>query len=145
MWFSANQGIGGYIQVDFKTKYQVSVIKIRNRDNKAERNKKILITFSEGTSESFDLRDTDVPEMLILSKAVTTSSVNIKVTEVYGQINNGFNIMVLGQGTSESDLVKVISDVSINPTATCTSSAMEGWSCTKMLDQKFEEGLKYWV
>ena len=59
-----------------------------NRKNSAERNSKIELTYSNGESQLFHLKNTDKINDIQL-ESVKTNMVKITIKEVYGTINNG--------------------------------------------------------
>lgn len=83
-------GIGQYVQFDFRDTYELVSVTIRagnhfdkDRYINNSRPENITVTFSDGTSISCTLRDVMEDQLLCLSAPVTTSSVRITIDSAY--------------------------------------------------------------
>jgi hypothetical protein len=47
MWATKGEGEGSWIQVDFRQKVKVTSFRYQNRNNAAEDNKEIILSFSD--------------------------------------------------------------------------------------------------
>ena len=93
-WASNGQGVGSWIKADFGGSWNIISIGITQRSSLQEMNKGIRVTFSDDSSQSFELAQIYTQQIFNLQPAVQSSSVKISVTSVYGTINNGFHHLV---------------------------------------------------
>lgn len=95
MWYSSAEGIGSWIQINFKGLYMVTKLEIKLRANPAERNKIFEVEFSDGSHQSITVVNTDKVQSFNIDR-VQTQYVILKVKEVYGTINNGGSFNLYG-------------------------------------------------
>ena len=95
MWASSGEGIGSWIEIKFKQDYQVTAIEYKNRDNAAERNKKIKMEFSKEQKQTATTKNTDKIRQLSI-KPVITRFVRFTIDEVFGTMNNGGSFNIFG-------------------------------------------------
>lgn len=88
MWSSSNEGVGAWIEVEFKGLYEIRKFSYKNKKNPAERNKSIELSFKNGRNQLINLKNTD--ELLHFKiEPIRATSVKITIKEVFGTINNG--------------------------------------------------------
>ena len=100
-WSSKGEGVGAWIEIQFRYHYLVRVIEIVQHFCGCESNKDIEIEFSEGTvmeatlKERLGANNTDAAgydvDRIEVQPAVYSHSVRITVLTVYASGNNGFN------------------------------------------------------
>lgn len=95
MWASNGEGIGAWLEVFFKEEYQVTGIELKNRDNPGERAKEIEVKYSNNEAIVFSLKNTDRAISLPVKPSVT-KSIRFTIRSVYGTINNGFALKIVG-------------------------------------------------
>lgn len=92
VWVEGEEGsgLGSWVQLDLGAPRTVSALKVWSGNwytwdfwNRHNRPKEVEAEFSDGTKQSFTLKDAFAPEVLRLSKPVTTSSVKLKIKSVY--------------------------------------------------------------
>ncbi len=88
MWYSKAQGIGAWLKITFKGLYMITKFSVKPRSNPAERNKQIELEFSDGAKQKFVMINTDKVQDFDVEK-VQTQYIIIRVTKVFGTINNG--------------------------------------------------------
>ena len=88
MWYTKGEGVGGWLQINFKGVYIISKFEVRPRNNPNERNKVIELEFSDGSKQMFTILNNNDIQTFHLQD-VETSYVIVKILEVYGTINNG--------------------------------------------------------
>lgn len=87
-WVSKGEGVNAWMQVIFKGLFIITKFDFYQRQNPAERAKTILLEFSDGSTQSFPILNTD-GKQTFNPKKVQTSYVIARIKEVYGTINNG--------------------------------------------------------
>ena len=80
-WAVKQQGQGSYIQANFPDEATVTKFKYVQRHD--EKNKGIRLTFSDGSSQDFELESSTSVQTLVLEKVVVTTFVKITVLSVY--------------------------------------------------------------
>lgn len=83
-------GIGEYVLFEFEDTYELRSVRIRGGNRASERlfyangrPKDVTLTYSDGTSESFQLRDEMKSQLLAMAAPVMTSSLKITIDSVY--------------------------------------------------------------
>jgi hypothetical protein len=102
-WASRREGIGAWLNVEFKALFQVSKIKVMNRRNPAERNSLIIATFSNGEEFEMKLKNLDEVQEFKVEPPVKTNFVKFTIKGVYGTINNGASFQVYGTKCIDAD------------------------------------------
>jgi len=98
-WASRGEGVGAWILATFSRPVKIVKLKILQRHNPVEANKKVSLDTSSGWSQTAGLpaKGDRHWNIISLSKPVTTSWVKITVKAVYGTVNNGFKeIQIFG-------------------------------------------------
>lgn len=95
MWASNGEGIGAWIEINFKQGYQITKIEFKNRDNPGERAKEIEIKHSNNEAIIHELKNTDRVVSLAV-KPFVTRNIRFTIRSVYGTINNGFSLRIFG-------------------------------------------------
>ena len=81
-WATLSEGVGSWIELDFHMSYAVSRMVYSNRGAAVERNKNVLLAFSDGLTESVRLTNDDDLSTFDFDAHVTTF-VRITVDTVY--------------------------------------------------------------
>ncbi len=83
-------GLGSWIEIDLGGSHTVTHIKLWNGNwyswdfwNRHNRAKEIEISFTDGTSQKFTLKDEKVAEVITFDKPVTTSTLKLKIKGIY--------------------------------------------------------------
>ncbi len=83
-------GLGSWIELDLGGSHTVTHLKLWNGNwyswdfwNRHNRAKEIEVTFSDETTQKFELKDEKIPEEIRFEKPVTTSSIKIKIKGIY--------------------------------------------------------------
>jgi phage baseplate assembly protein gpV len=85
-WATSGEGVGSWIEFEFNKSEYLQRMIYDNRDSVKGANKKVLLEFSDGTTQEFDL---DEDETTVELAGKQTTSVKITVQEVYSTHNNG--------------------------------------------------------
>ena len=95
-------GIGTHVTLSFMEAQEVAAIRIWNGNwythdfwVRHNRVKDLEITFSDGAKETITLKDEKVPELVLLAKPVTTTSVRLRIKSIYR--GSTFNDTVLSE------------------------------------------------
>ena len=87
-WATAGQGAGSWIKANFVG--TVTKFSYQNRmSNNKYWNKGILLEFSDGSTQTYQLKEGSDAQTFTLSKPVTTTFVKIVVVSHYNKNNNG--------------------------------------------------------
>lgn len=98
MWMTKNEGEDSWIKLKFSNFYLIKVARIMQHSSSHEQSKDILMTFSDGSQQTFTLTENNETswkkDLAIWDKfdlePVLTNTVNITVLSVYTAYNNGF-------------------------------------------------------
>ena len=98
-WVTYNEGVGAWIQLNFKEYYEIESLEIRHRSQgTAMRFKDIILEFSNGKSHYFTLNDDPmISNEVVFLKLMVSDFLRITATSVYGTFDNGYSdIKVFG-------------------------------------------------
>ncbi len=83
-------GLGSWLEVDLGGSHTVTHLKLWNGNwyswdfwNRHNRAKEIELTFSDGTTQKFTLKDEKLPEHIRFDTPVSTSSIKLKIKGIY--------------------------------------------------------------
>ncbi len=102
-WASRREGIGAWVNVEFKALHQVTKIRFYNRRIPSERNSLIVATFSNGDDFEMKLKNLDEVQEFKMEPPINTSFVKFTIKGVYGTINNGGSFQVFGTKCIDAD------------------------------------------
>ena len=86
-WATNGEGVGSWIEFNFDENYRITKMEFTNRPGDVDKTSQILLTFSDGETQTVDLeRDVTIAELV---ETNSVNSVRIEVTGVYGSMNNG--------------------------------------------------------
>jgi hypothetical protein len=95
IWSTMNEGIGAWIEIQFKGLFEIRKFEFKNKKNPSERNKSLELLFSDGRTQRINLKNTD--DLLNFKvEPVRTTSIKITIRDVYGVINNGGSFKFYG-------------------------------------------------
>ena len=127
-WATKSEGRGSWIKANlFGTVMKFSY---RHRTSKQQHywNKDIRLEFSDGTYQSYQLKEESGVQMFTLTKPVTTTFIKITVTSHYHKNNNGaVEIEFFGCSTNVDECKLGTHNCAGN--ATCTNTD-DGYTCT---------------
>ena len=98
-WATNNEGVGAWIQLNFKQGYEIVRLEIRHRSpGTAMRFKEILMEFSNGKSHYYTLNDDPmISNKVVFLKLMVSDYLRITATSAYGTFDNGYSdIKVFG-------------------------------------------------
>ena len=90
-WATKGQGVNSWIKADFFKLTTVTSFNYMQRNCQCEHNNRIRLEFSDGSSQTFDLKKDNSLQTLRLSKPVKTTYAKIVVVSVHATVNNGAN------------------------------------------------------
>jgi hypothetical protein len=86
-WATKGEGIGSWIEFNFDSNYRATKMEFTNRPADVDKTSQILLTFSDGETQTVDLeRGVTIAELV---ETNSVNSVRITVTGVYDTMNNG--------------------------------------------------------
>ena len=86
-WATSEEGIGSWIELNFDGDYRVTKMEFTNRLAEVDQTSQILLTFSDGETQTVDLeRGVTIAELV---ETNSVNSVRVTVTDVYNSYNNG--------------------------------------------------------
>jgi hypothetical protein len=103
MWATKSEGVGAWLQIEFKNLFQVSKIVYHNRRNPSERNSEIVTVFSNGDEFKMKLKNFQDKQEFLIDPPIQSSFVKFTIKEVYGTINNGGSFQVYGIRCIDAD------------------------------------------
>lgn len=95
IWSTNGEGIGSWIEIQFKTDYQVTQIIYKNRESSIQRNRELQIQFSNGYLFSFQAKNTDSLQKIRFEPQIVRS-LKIYIVSVYTSFNNGGSFRIFG-------------------------------------------------
>ena len=105
-WATNNEGVGAWIQLNFKQGYEIERLEIRHRSQPtAMRFKDIILEFSNGESHEYTLNDDSmILNQVVFAKLVVSEYLRITTTSTYGTHDNGYSDIkvfgcILGNGS----------------------------------------------
>merc|ERR1719174_3400280 len=129
-WATRGQGVGSWIKANFAKKYTLTKFQYMQRNCKCEHNRRIRLTFSDGSSQEFELKQDNGLQTLTLQKTVATTSVTIKVLSQWSKVNNGANEIIF-YGTTGTPCPSVCKSGSLMKVKSCSASSAPpgGYTC----------------
>ncbi len=109
MWASKREGVGSWLNVEFRDIFEITKIQYVNRKNPSERNSLILATFSSGEEFQLKLGNVDKLQEIAIYPPIRATSVKFTIKEVYGTINNGGSFKVFGVKCIDPDQEQEVS------------------------------------
>ena len=102
MWVTKGEGIGAWIEIKFKSIFQITKFEFKNRRHPGERNSKLELLFDNGEKQKYSVKNTDEIVMVKIDPMMTTS-VRFTIRNVYGTINNGGSFNIYGVKCNNND------------------------------------------
>ena len=88
-WATKGEGAGSWIKAKFDGTKTVAAFSYQQRESRDDWNRVIRLEFSDGSKQSYELKEDKRVQVFALSKAVTTTFVKIEVVSHYNKLNNG--------------------------------------------------------
>ncbi len=114
MWATKREGIGAWIEVNFKNTYHLTRVEIKNRRNSQERNSLLEISFANSKKQIVKLPNSDDIMNIPLDPPMKSNKLRFTIKGVYGTVNNGGSFKVFGV---ECKNIDNDSSNKINPTS----------------------------
>jgi len=103
MWATKGEGIGAWIEIKFKSIFQITKFEYLDRRNPGERNSKLELLFENGETQKFNLKNSDEITTYKIDP-IMTSSIRFTIKGVYGTINNGGSFKIYGVKCANNDI-----------------------------------------
>eukprot|EP01006_Ploeotia_vitrea_P048095 TRINITY_DN67197_c2_g1_i1.p1 TRINITY_DN67197_c2_g1~~TRINITY_DN67197_c2_g1_i1.p1 ORF type:complete len:299 (-),score=15.38 TRINITY_DN67197_c2_g1_i1:65-961(-) len=92
-WATRGEGVGAWLKMTFTCPLLLHTLVFKDRTHAGEHNKLFELVYSDGSTAKVSLANTaDLQEIELPSRKLTTS-VTIKILEVYSTVNNGARIL----------------------------------------------------
>lgn len=102
IWGSINEGVGAWMQINFKTTFQVSKIEFQDRSKQIERTKMIEVMFSNGVTKNLYKQNTSERREYRIDPPVKSHYVKFTIKQVYSTGNNGGAFKIYGYKCKKS-------------------------------------------
>lgn len=96
IWASINEGVGAWMQINFKEMFQVSRVEFQDRSKQIERNKVIEVSFSNGSQKLLRKQNTSERREYKIDPPVKSHFVKFTIRQVFSTGNNGGAFKIYG-------------------------------------------------
>lgn len=140
MWATNREGIGAWIEINFKNVYYLTRVEIKNRRNAQERNSLFEISFSNGKKQLIKLSNTEDVISIPLDPPQKSNIIRFSIKGTFGTINNGgaFKVYGLECKDIENDILTNNNYINTSVTAINRSAFANGGVNPKLLPPLFK-------
>ena len=106
IWATKGEGTGAWIEIEFKSIFEITKFEFKDRSHPGERNSKIELLFENGETQKFNIKNLEEVSTFKIDP-IMTKSIRFTIKGVYGTINNGGGFNIYGVKCTNNDVVKL--------------------------------------